>query len=219
MTARPTARPAARPTPRPTSRTPDTTTPPPAPDARHPAAALIRRRLPTLLAVAVWILNLVVSGSQDVTDAVDGFGEVLPLLPLIYVIVHQLGTPRATWPVLGAGVVAIFVLPLQDAVAPSTVLVALALAVLVWGALRGTPHDGRTGLGIQAAGTLVFAGLALAGLAVDPDLGRYFVAAGWFFHGGWDFVHLRRDQVVSRTFAEWCGVVDVLVAAQLLFLV
>ena len=193
------------------------TTPPTTPNERHPATALVRR-WPTLLAVAVWILNLIASGSQNVADAVDGFGEVLPLLPLIYVIVHQLGTPRATWPVLGAGVVAIFALPLQDAVAPSTVLVALALAELVWGAVRGTPHR-RFGLGIQTAGTLFFAGLALVGLAVDPDLGRYFVAAGWFFHGGWDFVHLRRDAVVSRTFAEWCGVIDVLVATQLLFLV
>jgi hypothetical protein len=196
-----------------TSPTPSTTH-----DDPHPRVARIRRRWPTLLAVAVWVLNLVASGSQDVTDAVDGFGEVLPLLPLTYVVVHQLGTPRATWPVLGAGLVAIFGLPLQDAVAPSTVLVGLALAVLVWGAVRGTPH-GRTGLGIQAAGTLFFAGLALAGLAVDPDLGRWFVAAGWLFHGGWDFVHLRRHAVVSRTFAEWCGVVDVLVGVQLLFLV
>ena len=29
---------------------------------------------------------------------------------------------------------------------------------------------------------------------------------------------MRRDEVVSRTFAEWCGVIDVLVAAQLLLL-
>ncbi|MET9832081.1 hypothetical protein ABZ078_22905 [Streptomyces sp. NPDC006385] len=68
-------------------------------------------------------------------------------------------------------------------------------------------------------GALVFGGLALAGLAVDQDLGRCLVAAGWFLHGVWDFVHLRLDKVVSRTFAEWCGVIDVLVAVQLLFLI
>ncbi|WP_406420191.1 hypothetical protein [Streptomyces sp. NBC_01614] len=54
---------------------------------------------------------------------------------------------------------------------------------------------------------------------MDPDLGRYLVAAGWFCHGVRDFVHLRLDKVVSRTSAEWCGVIDVLVAVQLLFLV
>jgi hypothetical protein len=57
--------------------------------------------------------------------------------------------------------------------------------------------------------------VALAGLAVDPDLGRHLVAAGWFLHGVWDLVHLRADKVVARSYAEWCGVVDVLIAAQL----
>jgi hypothetical protein len=45
------------------------------------------------------------------------------------------------------------------------------------------------------------------------------VAAGWFLHGIWDFVHLWLDKVVARSYAEWCGVIDVLVAAQLVFLV
>ncbi|WP_031487183.1 hypothetical protein [Streptomyces bicolor] len=186
-------------------------------DRPHPAT-MLKRRWPTALAVAFVALTTLASGSQDLADAVGGFAETLPLLPLIYVVVHQIGKPRATWPVLGAGVVVVFALPLQDLVAPSTVLVALAAAVLAWGAAFGTPH-GRATFGAQAVGALVFCGLALAGLAVDPDLGRYLVAAGWFFHGVWDFAHLRLDKVVSRTFAEWCGVIDVLVAVQLLFLV
>ncbi|MDO0917178.1 hypothetical protein QQM39_42165 [Streptomyces sp. DT2A-34] len=185
---------------------------------RPQPAAVLKRRWPTALAVAVVTLNVSASGSEDVADAVGGFGETLPLLPLIYLVVHQIGKPRATWPVLGAALVVGFALPLQDVVAPSTVLVTLALVLLAWGAVRGTPH-GRATLGVQTVGALVFCGLALAGLAVDPDLGRYLVAAGWFFHGVWDFVHLRLDKVVSRTFAEWCGVIDVLVAVQLLFLV
>jgi hypothetical protein len=44
------------------------------------------------------------------------------------------------------------------------------------------------------------------------------VAAGWFLHGLWDFVHLRRNAVVSRSYAEWCGVVDILIAVRLVFL-
>ncbi|MGQ0574969.1 MAG: hypothetical protein ACT4RN_12290 [Pseudonocardia sp.] len=39
--------------------------------------------------------------------------------------------------------------------------------------------------------------------------------AGWLAHGIWDFAHLRADTVVSRSYAEWCGVVDVLVAVGL----
>ncbi|WP_181763527.1 hypothetical protein [Streptomyces albidus (ex Kaewkla and Franco 2022)] len=186
-------------------------------ETRH-TAEVLKRRWPTALAVALATLNVIDSGSQDLADAVGGFGEVLPLLPLIYLVVNQIGKPRGTWPVLGAGLVAVFALPVQDVVAPSTVLVACALVFLIWGAVCGTPH-GRATFGAQAAGALVFGGLAIAGLAVDPELGRCLVAAGWFLHGVWDFVHLWLDKVVARTFAEWCGVVDVLVAAQLLFIV
>ncbi|MFJ8635699.1 hypothetical protein [Streptomyces sp. NPDC093568] len=185
--------------------------------AAHPAARLTRR-WPTALAVAVVALNVATSGGQDLAGAVGGYGEVLPLLPLIYLMVHQLGESRFTWPVLGVGLVAVFGLAAQDAVDASAVLVGLAAVLLAWGAVRGTPH-GRAAFGIQAAGAVLFCALALAGLAVDPGQGRYLVAAGWFLHGVWDFVHLSRAKVVSGTFAEWCGVIDVLVAVQLLFLV
>jgi Ni/Fe-hydrogenase subunit HybB-like protein len=64
---------------------------------------------------------------------------------------------------------------------------------------------------------LGFGALALAGLAVDPDLGRYLVAAGWFLHGIWDLVHLKLDRVVARSYAEACAVVDLVIAAELAF--
>ncbi|MGN9815583.1 hypothetical protein ACTMUQ_09570 [Streptomyces sp. SD11] len=180
----------------------------------------LKRRWPTLLAVALIVLTSLGGGSGDPADSVSAFGDALPLLPLLYVITHQIGKPRATWPVLGLGLAVMVALRAQDLVSQPVALITLALAVLVWGAVRGTPH-GRAVLSVQAAGTLVFGALALVGLAVDPDLGRYLVAAGWFFHGVWDFVHLRHSRlkkVVSPTFAEWCAVVDVLVAVQLLFL-
>ncbi|GAB2979654.1 hypothetical protein GCM10023080_051450 [Streptomyces pseudoechinosporeus] len=192
-------------------------TPHATPERPHPAE-LLKRRWPTALAVALSLPGLIGGGSADVADTVGGYGDALPLLPLLYVILNQIGKPRWTWPVLGAGLATMVALRALDVVAPSTVFVALALVLLVWGAVRGTPH-GPAIFRVQAAGALVFGGLALAGLAVDPDLGRYLVAAGWFFHGVWDFVHMWLDKVVARTFAEWCGVIDVLVAVELLFLV
>lgn len=50
---------------------------------------------------------------------------------------------------------------------------------------------------------------------MEPDVGRYVVAAGWFLHGVWDTVHLRLDRVVSRSYAEFCGVFDILVGVGL----
>ncbi|BBC32220.1 hypothetical protein SGFS_035140 [Streptomyces graminofaciens] len=192
---------------------------------RHsPAARALLRRWPTALALALTlpglITGIVSEGSGTAGDAVGVHGEILPLLPLLYVIVHQAGKPRVTWPLLGGSLVVVFGLLAQEVVSPSGVLVGVALVVLLWGALRGTPH-GRAVFGVQAVGAVVFCALALVGLAVDPDLGRFVVAAGWLFHGVWDFVHLRArrlEGVVAPSFAEWCGVVDVVVAVELLFL-
>ena len=187
-----------------------------APD--HWSRALLHR-WPTALALALMIA-LFGSDSGDLNDTVTGYGELLPLLPLLYVVVGQTGRPGVTWPVLGAGTVAVLALQAQDVLSPSHVLVGVALAVLLWGTVRGAPH-GRATLGIQAAGTLAFGAFALAGRAVDPELGRHLVAAGWFLHGVWDLAHLllaRLGGVVARTFAEWCAVVDVLVAVELVFL-
>jgi Ni/Fe-hydrogenase subunit HybB-like protein len=99
-------------------------------------------------------------------------------------------------------------------IAPAVVFSAVALVVLVWGAVDGRlrrPDPFR----VQALGMLGFGAVALAGLAVDPDLGRYLVAAGWFGHGIWDFVHLKLDKVVARSYALWCGVLDLGIAAEL----
>ncbi|MDX3731515.1 hypothetical protein [Streptomyces caniscabiei] len=222
----------------------------------------LSRRWPTVLALALTVPGLVLGASADPGPAesaatVDGYAEFLPLLPLLYVVIHQVGNPRATWPVLAAGASFAFALQALDLVSPAGVLVGTSLAVLLWGALRGalrgggrqagrdaaeeatggTPPHGPTALGtqalgarasgtlvfgVQALGAVVFGALAVTGLVLDADLGRYVIAAGWFCHGVWDFAHLRLRRlrgVVAPTFAEWCAVVDVMVAVELLFLV
>jgi hypothetical protein len=103
-----------------------------------------------------------------------------------------------------------------DVIAPAAVLSAVALLVLVWGAADGRlrrPDPFR----VQALGMLGFGALALVGLAVDPDPGRYLEAAGWFGDGIWDFVHLKLDKVVARSYALWCGILDIGIAAELVF--
>ena len=144
------------------------------------------------------------------------FAQVLPLLPLLYLVVAKLRRRQATWPGLVVGLASVIALRALDVIASAAVFSAVALIVLVWGAVDGQlrrPDPFR----VQALGMLGFGALALAGLVVDPDLGRYLVAAGWFLHGIWDFVHLRADKVVARSYAEWCGVVDVLIAVELVF--
>lgn len=171
------------------------------------------RRWPTALAVAMTALT---AGGADVAGQVAGLGEALLLLPLNYLVAARIERRGAAWPLLAAGFALIIALRALDLAPAPAVIVPLAAALLAWSMLGG--HGHRAAVQVQALGTLGFVGLALAGLAVHPDLGLYLVAAGWFLHGVWDFVHLRLDRVVVRSYAEWCGVVDVLVAAQLLLL-
>lgn len=107
-------------------------------------------------------------------------------------------------------------LRLQKWVEPAVVLLAIALVAVVWGSARGRYR--QPSFLLQVAGLVVFAALALAGMALAPDLGRYLVAAGWFAHSIWDLAHLRADAGVACTGAEWCAVVDLLIPVQLVVL-
>jgi hypothetical protein len=117
----------------------------------------------------------------------------------------------------GLGISALVALRFQNWVDPSAVLLAAALAFVLWGAIRGQLR--RPGaLRLETAGMLGFGALALAGLSVDREVGRYLLAAGWLGHAAWDFAHYRADKVVSRSFAEWCAVVDLLGGVAILVL-
>ena len=181
----------------------------------------LRQRWPSALAVVAAALILVDDASESSDEAIRSLGELLPFLPLLYLVVAKLQRRRATWPTLIVGTLVITMLQIVEVIAPSVVFVAVALIVLVWGAIDGQLHrpgESTTMFRAQALGMIGFGGLALVALAVDAEVGRYLVAAGWFLHGIWDLVHLRLDKVVSRSYAEACGVLDILVALSLVFL-
>ena len=180
-----------------------------APDRRGWVAAILHR-WPTWLAIAMAIL--LAAGGTTVGE----LANVLPMLALAYLAAAVLQRRKATWP-LAVGIVAAFAaLRTQDWVDPVVALVAVALALLVWGAIRGQLRRGA--LVVEAAGMVGFTAIALAAVSVSPELGRYVVAVGWFGHAAWDFAHFRADKVVSRSFAEWCAVYDFLRAIGILVL-
>lgn len=192
---------------------PDTRADRPAETGRRRAGRFLLARWPTALAL---LAAAVTAGGGASDDAGYTFADILPLLPLIYLLMAKVGERYRylTWPLVLVSFVVVTVLWATELAAPSTVFTALALLVLVWSVLDG--HLFRPGTyRIQALGMLFFGGLGLVGLAVDPETARYLIAAGWLLHGVWDFYHLWKDRAVSRSFAEWCGVVDVWVAAEL----
>jgi hypothetical protein len=74
----------------------------------------------------------------------------------------------------------------------------------------------RAETSVQLVGMLVFGGVAVLALHTGLDLAHVLAAVGWLAHGLWDLVHLRRRTVVPSAYAEWCGVLDVLVGVSLL---
>ncbi|PSL45274.1 hypothetical protein B0I31_12751 [Saccharothrix carnea] len=93
-------------------------------------------------------------------------------------------------------------------------LVACALVYLVVGLLRRELRRTRV-LWAQVAGVAVFGAVAAVALLVDPDVGRYLVAAGWLAHAAWDLVHFRAKLVVPTWYALACAVVDAFVGVSL----
>jgi hypothetical protein len=63
---------------------------------------------------------------------------------------------------------------------------------------------------------LGFGAIALATLYVDTVLGAYLVAAALLGHAVWDAFHYLRDRVVARSYAEFCGVLDLVLGAAIL---
>jgi hypothetical protein len=178
---------------------------------RRPWTDRLKDLWPVALAVGMAALSFGGTGSEE---AVASLSEALLLLPLLYLVVAKLRRRQASWPVLVAGIIPFIALRALDVVAPAAVFSAVALLVLVWGAVDGRLRRSDP-FRVQALGMLGFGALALAGLVVDPDLGRYLVAAGWFLHGVWDFVHLKLDKVVARSYALWCGILDIGIAVEL----
>lgn len=187
------------------------------PDVAAPAraglAGVLARRWPTALALLVSAPGFADVPSPSGTAAL---AEAMILLPLWYVVVGAVARRGWTWYVL-VGVIGLYVLlRLQDSVQPAVVLLAVALAAVLWGTACGRLV--QPSFLLQVAGLVVFGALAVAGLMAAPELGRYLVAAGWFAHGLWDLAHHRADAGVARSGAEWCAVVDVAIAAQLVVL-
>lgn len=150
----------------------------------------------------------------------DSLAGLTVVLPLVYVATAVLRRPALTWPVLAGCFALFFGLEAVGTVPAAPVLLGLGAAALVAGAVGHREHDDRRGdlaeLGVQAVGLALFGGLALVATGVAPDAARYVVAAAWLGHAAWDVAHHRAGHPVSRTYAEWCAVLDTLVAASLL---
>ncbi|WP_418960973.1 hypothetical protein [Streptomyces tritici] len=132
--------------------------------------------------------------------------------------VHVAGRLARRWPTVVAlvSVAVIFWDGGVDWRSFAVIMVALPGAYLVFGTLRGELRSLRA-FGIQLAGLALWSAPALAAFALGDPWAVYIVAGAWFAHAAWDFAHHRARAVVPRAYAEWCMVVDALVAVGLVW--
>lgn len=185
----------------------------------HPAGhsrwvTSLAHRWPTALGALVAALTVL---DLDLNREFVAFLSALVIfMALIYVAAAAVDQRRAAWIIFLIGFVPVGVLRALDAapVLPALMLVA-ALGLLALGLVRGSARRAAS-FPLQAAGMLLFGALALAGLALAPALGGYLVAGALLAHSLWDALHLWRNRVVARSYAEFCAVIDLLLGVAIL---
>jgi len=123
---------------------------------------------------------------------------------------------KAAWPVFAISLV---VVGLGSNVPGSNVpginatwwMVALAAALILYGVTRGALRP-SWGVPLQAVALAVCAAAALVAADANQTLAGVVVAAGLFAHTAWDIYHHRTERVVVRSMAEFCAVLDTLLA-------
>jgi hypothetical protein len=148
--------------------------------------------------------------------------ELAPILAasgFVYLGAAALQKPSAAWPLFFATVAVISasrigVMPLDA----TWVLIGLAGLFVAYGLRRGAARPFE-GLPLQAIAMIAVGVSAAVGVIVTGDSGAYLVAAGLFGHAAWDVYHHRVNKVVVRSMAEFCCVLDTLLAAAIVMVV
>lgn len=186
------------------------------PHAHRRWIGILAHRWPTALGVAVAALTAF--DLRIDVEEVSFLSALVVLMPLVYVGAAVVGRRRFAWVVLLVSVTPLLVLVkvLGSNINLHPAFLIAALAFLALGAARGRLR-GPNSIPLQAAAMLVFGATMLVALYVEPVLGGTLVAIGLLGHGAWDTVHYVRNRVVTRSYAEFCAVLDFLVGAAVLF--
>jgi hypothetical protein len=168
--------------------------------------SFVARRWPTLAGLGFAALV-----AFDLGSGVE-LAPVLAASAAVYLGAAALQRPAAAWPLFFAtGAVITVARLLEDGFEPTWVVLASAVALVVYGLLRGAARPGH-GLPLQTVGLLGFGAASAAALAITPELGAYLVAAGLLGHAAWDVYHHRVNRVVVRSLAEFCLALDTALA-------
>lgn len=169
----------------------------------------VTRYWPALAGLAVAALSAYgIASGADVAAVVAASG-------FVYVAAAALGSPAAAWPAFGVSFVLILLERVVPAADPVWTMSGAAVLLAVVGIVRGRLRPGY-GLPLQSAAMLVLAAPALVVAQAQPVLAGLLVAGALLAHAAWDVHHHRTGRVVVRSMAEFCCVLDTVLAVLVL---
>lgn len=184
-----------------------------APGRRH-WGDLLKHRWPTVLGVA--LASLTALDLEINREFVSFLSALIVFMAIIYLSAAVLDRRSSAWVVFLLGLVVLTVLKLLDLnVAAVLVFLAAALVFLVLGLVRKQWRKASS-LPLETGGMIAFSAVALIAPNLELVWAGYLVVAALFSHSAWDAVHLWRNRVVARTYAEFCAVLDVVLGLAIL---
>ncbi|TCK27871.1 hypothetical protein [Pseudonocardia endophytica] len=169
----------------------------------------VTRYWPALAGVALAAMSAYgIASGADVAAVVAASG-------FVYLAAAALGSRAAAWPAFGVSFVLIALEKVVPAADPVATMSAVALVLAVVGVVRGRLRPG-SGLPLQGAAMLVLAPVALVASQAAPVLAGLLVAGALLAHAAWDVHHHRTGRVVVRSMAEFCVVLDTVLAVLVL---
>ena len=162
---------------------------------------------PTLAAIALaGLIALDMSGGNEFA------APVLAASGLVYLGAAAFGRPSTAWPLFFGTFLVITATKFRLITIDATwIFLGFAALFVAYGLLRGTARP-MAGLPLQTIAMIAFGTTAAIALIAGEDLGAYLVAAGLLGHAAWDVYHHRLNKVVTRSMAEFCCVLDTLLA-------
>ena len=162
---------------------------------------------------AVWPAALGVLVAAGTAYGLDDPRQVAPVVAasgLVYLAAAAVGRRWVSWAAFGV-TFALITLDKLTGIDATLWMLVLAGALVIVG-LIGRRVRPWWALGLQAAAMVVLGAIALIAVTLDPTVGGLLVAAALLGHAAWDIHHHRTNRVVSRSLAEFCAVLDTLVA-------
>jgi hypothetical protein len=174
-------------------------------DKRWLVLRWLGHRWPSAAGVALALLTgLGIAGGADVAAVVTASG-------FVYLGAAALQRPTAAWPMFAVAFVLMTIGFLVPGVDPSWWMLGLAACLVVYGLTRGARHP-SWGVPLQSAAMVLLAAVAITAVNVGATWAGFLVAAGLLAHALWDAYHHHVDRVVVRSMAEFCAVLDTLLA-------